>query len=166
MRCCARVLLAALTLTACEAPSAARTPALQAEFGVLYGGQVQERDELPFELDPSRQRIGFRLTRTPPANDAPEVRWELGRPGAGRRVADSHGRKARPRQVQLGRAHFHPGEPTFEQLLTFSPGDPLGLWSIRVQLGAEVVIDRAFLVYDPRERARRREAFDRSDAGL
>jgi hypothetical protein len=149
---------------ACEAPSTTR--ALSAEFGVLYGGQVQERQELPFELDPSQQRIGFRVTLAPAPVDALEVRWELGRPGAGRRVADSHGRKARPRQVQLGRAHFRAGETTFEQPLAFSPGDPLGLWNIRVQLGSEVVIDRAFLVYDPVERARRREAFERSDAGL
>jgi hypothetical protein len=159
-------LLVSLALPACEAPSAARARAPRAEFGVLYGGQVQERQELPFELDPSRQRMGFRLTLTPAPADALEVRWELARPGAGRRVADNQGRKARPRQVQLGRAHFRPGEPTFEQVLTFSPGDPLGLWSIRVQLGAEVVIDRPFLVYDPAERTRQREAFDRSDAGL
>jgi hypothetical protein len=159
-------LVASLALSACDAPGALRPRALRAEFGVLYGGQVQEREELPFELDPSRQRIGFRVTLTPAPEDALEVRWELGRPGTGRRVADSHGRKARPRQVQLGRAHYRSGETTFEQALAFSPGDPLGLWNIRVQLGSEVVIDRSFLVYDPVERARRRDAFERSDAGL
>jgi hypothetical protein len=160
------VLPVLLALPGCREPSAAAGRAASAEFGVLYGGQVQERQELPFELDPSRQRIGFRLTLTPAPSDALEVRWELGKPGMGRRAADSQGRKARPRQVQLGRAHFRPGEPTFEQVVTFSPGDPLGLWNIRVQLGEEVVIDRPFVVYDPVERARRSEAFERSDAGL
>jgi hypothetical protein len=110
--------------------------------------------------------MGFRVTLTPAPVDALEVRWELGKPGTGRRVADSHGLQARPRQVQLGRAHFLVGETTFEQPLVFSPGDPLGLWNIRVQLGSEVVIDRAFLVYDPALRARRRRALERSDAGF
>lgn len=159
-------LISSLGSVACEAPGASRARALSAEFGVLYGGQVQEREELPFELDPSRQRIGFRVAVRPAPEEALEVRWELGRPGAGRRVADSRGRKAKPRRVQLGRAHFRAGETTFEQPLAFSPGDPLGLWNIRVQLGSEVVIDRAFLVYDPAQRARQRAAFERSDAGL
>jgi hypothetical protein len=159
-------LLASLSSAGCEATGVSHPRAVRAEFGVLYGGQVQEREELPFELDPSRQRIGFRVTLTPAPVDALEVRWELGRPGTGRRVADSRGRKARPRQVQLGRAHFRAGETTFEQPLAFSPGDPLGLWNIRVQLGSEVVIDRSFLVYDAVERARRSEALEHSDAGL
>lgn len=152
---------------ACDAPSAAaRGAGERFEFGVFYGGQVQERDQIPFELDGSRQRLGFRLT-TSPAPEAPvEVRWELGRPGAGRRVADHQGRKARPRKAQIGRAHFRPGEPVLEQHVAFSPGDPTGLWNIRVVLGQRVVIDRPFLVYDPAERARRDQAAARSDAGL
>jgi len=162
----ARLGLLLLALAGCDAPGTPGARATRAEFGVLYGGQVQERDELPFELDESRQRFGFRLTLAPAPQDAPEVRWELGRPGKGRRVADSLGQKARPRQVELGRASFRPGEATFEQPLRFAPGDPLGLWNIRVQLGSEVVIERAFLVFDPLERARREATEPRSDAGL
>jgi hypothetical protein len=156
----------ALLGVACEAPSAAAHGAGESfEFGVFYGGQIQERDEIPFELDPSRQRLGFRLTLSPPPATPVEVRWELGRPGAGRRVADGQGRKARPRTVQLGRAHFRAGEPVLEQLVAFSPGDPAGLWNMRVLLGERVVIDRPFLVYDPVERARR-ELSAGADAGL
>ena len=155
-----------LGLCACTAPSGPPAREVRAEFGIFYGGQVQERDDVPFELDASRQRQGFRLVLSPPPAEPLEVNWELGRPGMGRRSVDAHGRKARPRQVQLGRAHFRPGEGTFEQVVTFSPEDPLGLWNIRVQLGAEVVIDRPFLVYDPVERARRSDSEARSDAGL
>lgn len=152
---------------ACEAPSAtARSAGERFEFGVFYGGQIQERDHIPFELDGSRQRLGFRLTVSPPPEAPVEVRWELGRPGTGRRVADAQGRKARPRKMQSGRAHFRPGEPVFEQHVAFSPGDPLGLWNMRVVLGERVVIDRAFLVYDPAERARRDQSAASTDAGL
>ena len=151
----------------CEAPSAAAHGAGERfEFGVFYGGQIQERDQIPFELDGSRQRLGFRLTTSPPPEAPVEVRWELGRPGAGRRVADAQGRRARPRKAQVGRAHFRPGEPVLEQQVAFSPGDPTGLWNIRVVLGQRVVIDRPFLVYDPAERARREQAAARVDAGL
>jgi hypothetical protein len=158
-------LLGPLTLAACEAQSAAATVS-HAEFGVFYGGQVQEREEIPFELDTARQRVGFRLTLSPPPREALEVRWALGSPGVGRRISDPHGRKARPRQVQMGRAHFRPGEAVFEQLTPLAPGDPLGLWNIRVQLGEQVVLDRPFLVYDAAERARRQRDLAGPDAGL
>ena len=154
-------------VAACEAPSATAPGAGERfEFGVFYGGQIQERDEIPFELDGSRQRLGFRLTASPPPQVPVEVRWELGRPGTGRRVADAQGRKARPRKVQSGRAHFRPGEAVLEQMVAFSPGDPTGLWNMRVVLGQRVVIDRPFLVYDPAERARREQSAARADAGL
>lgn len=157
--------LGLVALLACEARVNSAAGSMSAEFGVLYGGQVQERDEIPIELDTTKQLQGFRVTRVPAPVQALEVRWELGRPGRGRRAPDSQGRKARPRQVQLGRAHFRPGEPVFEQVLAFSPDDPLGLWNIRVLVGDQVVIDRPFLVFDPIERARRQEAAAGTDAG-
>lgn len=157
--------LLGLALLACDARGGAAYPAMASEFGILYGGQVQERDHIPFELDASRQRIGFRLTQSPPPARALEVHWELGKPGKGRRQADSQGRKAQPRQVQLGRSHFRPGEAVFEQVLTFAPDDPLGLWNIRVLVDDRVVLERPFLVFDPIEHARRRAAAEQSDAG-
>jgi hypothetical protein len=157
---------ATLSLGGCEAQSAAAHMSSSAEFGVFYGGQVQERDEIPMEIDASRQRVGFRLTLSPPPQQALEVRWALGRPGLGRRVTDARGQRARPRQVQLGRAHFRPGEAVFEQLTPFDPNDPPGLWNIRVQLGDQIVIDRPFLVYDAAERARRQRDLATPDAGL
>lgn len=163
----ARALSLLFVLVACEG-SRGRTPkpAARAEFGIFYGGQVQQRDELPLELDPARQQQGFRLTLPEAPSTALEVRWELGKPGAGRRVTDSAGRKARSRPVQLGRDHFRPGEPVFEHRIAFAPGDPLGLWNVRVLLESEVVLERPFLVFDPAQRARQRAAMAEADAGL
>jgi hypothetical protein len=159
-------LIGLLALVACEARSNASPQAgVSAEFGIFYGGQVQERDEIPFELDTAKQRQGFRLTLSPPPAQAHLVHWELGRPGRGKRVPDRQGHKARARPVQLGRAHFRPGEAVFEQVLAFSPGDPLGLWNIRVLIDDRVVIDRPFVVFDASERARRERIAEESDAG-
>jgi hypothetical protein len=150
---------------ACTAPTAFSEPRAVGEFGVFYGGQIQERQELPLELDRTRQLQGFRLRLEPPPNRALEVRWELGLPGAGRLVPDSQGRRSRARRVQLGQARWRPGELNFEQALPFSPGDPLGLWNMRVLVEGRVVIDRPFLVYDAAERERRARALAERDAG-
>lgn len=139
---------------------------VRAEFGIFYGGQVQERADVSFNLDSTRQTQGFRLQLPSPPRQAVEVRWELGMPGSGPRVADSQGRRARPRKAKLGQARWHPGETIFEQALPFSPDDPLGLWSIRVLVGSRVVLDRPFLVYDPEERERRLRARQERDGGL
>jgi hypothetical protein len=156
----------AVVLAACQARgNGASDGRVRAEFGIFYGGQVQQTDQIPFELDAARPRHGFRLTESPAPAQPLAVHWELGSPGRGQRVRDSQGRKARPRQVQLGRAHFRPGEAVFEQVLPFAPDDPLGLWNIRVLIGGQLVIDRPFLVFDPIERARRQEASADSDAG-
>jgi hypothetical protein len=157
--------LAIALLAACTAPGKTE-PEIEAEFGIFYGGQVQEREQIPLSLDSARQRQGFRLTHTPPPARALEVRWELGKPGQGRRTPDSQGRRARPRPVQLGRAHFRAGEAVFEQALPFAPGDPLGLWNIRVLVADRVVLERPFVVYDAVERARRRQTAADSDAGM
>jgi hypothetical protein len=153
-------------LAACAAPSNPGAPGIHAEFGIFYGGQVQERDEIPLSLDAARQRQGFRLTHTPPPAEPLEVRWELGKPGQGRRVPDGQGRRTRPRAVQLGRAHFRAGEPLFEQTLPFASDDPLGLWNIRVLIGDRAVLERPFVVYDPVERERREKAAAEADGGF
>jgi hypothetical protein len=81
-------------------------------------------------------------------------------------VQDSQGRRARSRKVQLGQARWRPGEAVFEQALPFLPGDPLGLWNIRVLVGSQVVMDRPFLVYDERSRNSRLRALQERDGGL
>jgi hypothetical protein len=135
---------------------------LRAEFGIFYGGQVQERQEIPLVLDRAQQLQGFRLQRAPPPAEPLTVRWELSKPGTGRRLRSPRGFEV-PRLVQSGQAEWRAGEPVFEQALPFAAGDPTGLWNLRVVYGDRAVLDRPFLVFDERarERARKRMA----DAG-
>jgi hypothetical protein len=126
---------------------------VRAEFGIFYGGQIQHRRELPLELDRTRQLQGFRLRRSPALETGLTVRWVLGKPGAGRLQKDRRGRKAAPRGAQLGEAQWRAGEAVFEQTFPFAPGDPPGLWNLRVQCGDQVVLDQSFLVFDPVRRA-------------
>ena len=159
-------MLVAAGVLACEARGRAGEPGVVAEFGIFYGGQVQERQEIPAEVDRTRQIQGFRLRLDPAPVHPLEVRWELGMPGVGRFVQDSQGRRARARKVQLGQARWRPGEAVFEQALPFQPGDPLGLWNIRVLVGSQVVMDRPFVVYDERSRNRRLRELAERDGGL
>lgn len=151
--------LAWQALAACDAPGTGAAPSV--EFGVFYGGQVQEREELP--LQPGRLRHGLRVTLPSPAREALEVRWAIGKPGTGRRLPDARGRKARHRELVLGRGHFRRGEAVFEQPTPFAASDPPGLWNIRVWVADELLLERPFLVYDPVERAR---AISEADAAL
>lgn len=146
----------------CETSRAdAHEPAVRAEFGIFYGGQIQHRRELPLQLDRARQIQGFRLLRRPPL-DALTVRWALGKPGTGRPQKDSRGRKVMPRRAQLGEAEWRPGQAVFEQTLPFAPGDPPGLWNLRVQCGDRIVLDQPFMVFDA---AQRQRALAEGDAG-
>ncbi len=161
------VVLVASGLSGCAEPQGnAALPSLTVQFGVFYGGQVQERERIALELDQTRQTRGFRIDLVPAPREPLEVRWELGMPAAGRIQKDSQGRRARPRLTQLGVGRFRPGESRFEQSLAFAPGDPLGLWNIRVLVGSRVAIDRPFWVYDQRQLTRREHAIAESDAGL
>jgi hypothetical protein len=150
----------------CKLPVNESPPEVLAEFGIFYGGQVQEREQVPFHVDSTRQTQGFRLQLPSPPRQPIEVRWELGMPGSGQRVMDSQGRRARPRKAKLGQARWRPDETVFEQVVPFNPGDPLGLWNIRVLVGSRVVLDRPFLVYDPEERARHLRERQERDGGL
>ena len=160
-------LVAAACLGSCVEPAGSpASPSLTAQFGVFYGGQLQERERIALELDQTRQTQGFRLELVPAPLEPLEVRWELGMPAAGRIQKDSQGRRARPRLTQLGVGRFRPGESRFEQSLAFAPGDPLGLWNIRVLVGSRVAIDRPFWVYDQRQQELRERIIADSDAGL
>jgi len=134
-----RALLALLLLgSACQ--RAPKGVVKEAEFGVFFGGQVQELKELKKELDPGRQRHGFRLTFSEPlARDMP-VKWELSLP-----VADT---KA-PRPALVGEATARAGQSVLDVPLGFRPQDPLGSWHAKVTADGEVVIDRDFAVVAP-----------------
>jgi hypothetical protein len=52
----------------------------EAEFGVFFGGQVQELKEIPKQLDAGRQRHGFRLSFAAPLEQDVLVVWEVSLP--------------------------------------------------------------------------------------
>ncbi len=124
----------------------ASAPAPRAQLGVFFGGQVQERDEIPFELDGARQTQGFRIDFPPAPGKSHHVRWEIDRPDSGR-----HGQG---RVVSISEADVRAGQSRFDQSLPFKPGDPLGLWNIRVLVDGDIVIDREITVYDAARRRR------------
>jgi hypothetical protein len=157
-------LLVCLALGAGCRARAEESAGVVARFGVFFGGQVQERSELPLELDRARQQQGFRIDMDPPPAQPVDVRWELSLPSS-KRTVDEQGRKAPARRTRSGQVSMRPGEPRLEQTLPFASDDPLGLWNIRVLVGERVVIDRPFVVYDARARAAERERRARADAG-
>jgi hypothetical protein len=147
----------ALALLGC--PSQADPDPLleRAAFGVFFGGQIQDRKELPFELDKAKQRCGIRLDfRAKVARPFP-VSWEIARPS--RLKADPPGAASDP-IVEVGETRARVGESRLDVPLSFRQGQVLGTWHVRVKVDGRLVIDRDVLVFDPRER-REREA----DAG-
>lgn len=137
----ARLAFGALALVAAGACSRKpESPVAEAKFGVFFGGQVQELEQIKKELDPARQRHGIRLRfRAPLAHDA-KVGWELSLP-----TTDKGG----PRAAIVGEAPARAGETQLDVPLTFRPSDPLGLWHAKVTFDAETVIDRDFSVVAP-----------------
>ena len=78
------VLVLALQLALACSCSCHREPTVeqeQAMFGVLFGGQVQQRTRIPFELDTSKQSVGFRIEVTP-SDRVRRVQWELTKPSS------------------------------------------------------------------------------------
>lgn len=123
-----------------------------AKLGVFFGGQVEERREIPFELDPGKQTQGFRVEFSEPLASETEVEWRIDAP----KTAADRRRKplAPPSATQAGKDVARAGETTLDHVLTFHPGDPLGLWNVRVVVRGKVVVDRPFEVYDAAARKR------------
>lgn len=112
----------------------------EAEFGVFFGGQVQELKEIAKELDPAREQHGFRLTFAAPLTQEQRVMWELSLPASDR---------GGPRAALVGEATAKPGQTTLDVTLPFRPTDPLGMWHAKVSVAGKVVIDRDFTVVAP-----------------
>ena len=144
-------LLFLLSSLACGCDEPAHAPRLveRAALGVFFGGQIQERDQLPFTLDRSKQTQGFRLEFSQPLARPLVVRWEVDRPSG----------RGRQRLTELGQAEVRAGSERFDQELPFQPGQALGTWNYRVIVDKELVIDRPVLVYDAasRKKAEREE---------
>lgn len=128
------VALALLSL-ACDrsAPGVVQT----GEFGVFFGGQVQELKEIAKELDPARQRHGFRLTFRKPLAEDVAISWEVSLPATD---------KGGPRAANIGQTTAKAGQSVLDVPLSFRPTDPLGSWHAKVIAAGVVVIDRDFQV--------------------
>jgi hypothetical protein len=132
-----RCLLAFALLAALACSKAEPAGIEQAEFGVFFGGQVQELKEIQKELDPARQKHGFRITFAKPLAAQALVQWEISLPGA---------EKGGPRPALVGQAKLSPGERVLDVPLSFRPSDPLGSWHAKVTVDGRSVIDRDFAV--------------------
>jgi hypothetical protein len=128
-----------------------------AKFGIFFGGQIEERREIPFQLDRTRQTQGFRVDFSAPLTDDTPVEWRIDVPKS--KPAPT---KKPPRDVETppsarvlsGVEHVRAGETRFDRETPFEPGDPLGLWNVRVVVRGKVVIDRPVEVYDAAARAK------------
>lgn len=112
----------------------------EAEFGVFFGGQIQELKEIPKQLDPARQRHGFRLRFAKPLAADIAVTWEVSLP-----VPERGG----PRPALVGQATAKAGDTVLDVPLAFRPSDPLGTWHAKVTADGVTVIDRDFTVAAP-----------------
>lgn len=138
----------ALSFAACEQGQgpASAGPIQEARLGVFFGGQLQQREEVARVFDESQSQ-GFRIVFREPLRESKRVRWELQLPpkrGSGEVVVS-----------KLGEVTVPAGQRQVDQVFRFEPGDPLGLWNIRVLVDESLVIDRAWLVFDA---AARRQA--------
>ena len=126
-----------------------------AKLGVFFGGQVEERREIPFELDPGKQSQGFRVEFSEPLASETEVEWRIDAPKTSGALRRKQATSPEPSSTTLsGKDIARAGETVLDHVLTFRPGDPLGVWNVRVVVRGKVVIDRPFEVYDAAARKR------------
>jgi len=129
----------------------------RAAFGVFFGGQIQDRRELPFELDEAKQSCGIRVDFRAPLEHQARLSWEIERPLNARASKADAGQE---RVTEVGEARARVGERRLDVPVLLRQGQVLGNWHVRVKVDERTVIDRDVLVFDARER-REREA----DAG-
>jgi len=114
---------------------------LRVEFGVPFGGDIQDRAQIPLGLE--TRELSLRVTfREPLARDR-VLSWELERPSSAR-GSDGGTLFA----AELGEARVGKGERTAEAKLAFRRSDPPGPWRIHVRLDGRALLDRNFEVVD------------------
>lgn len=136
-------------LSGCPAKSDPDPLVERAAFGVFFGGQIQDRKELPFELDPAKQRVGFRIDFRAPLTRAVPVSWEIARP---LNAHAAHSDAGADRVTEVGQASARVGETELDIPISLRQGQVIGAWHLRVQVDARVVLDRDVTVFDQRER--------------
>ena len=135
-----RALLLSGALLGLGCSRAPQSVVAEAEFGVFFGGQVQELKEIAKELDPARQRHGFRLVFREPLKRDVKIAWELSLPAT---------EKGTPRAALVGETVARERETRLDVPLAFRPSDPLGVWHAKLSADGEVAVDRDFTVVAP-----------------
>jgi hypothetical protein len=130
-----------LSLGSCSRRLQPSESCVSAEFGVFFGGQIQQRLEIPFELDSTRQTQGFRLVFDGPLQKPTTVEWSLDYPTL---RTGPRGPSNAPRAERTERAALSQDADRFEQMIALRPIDPLGTYDIRVRLDDVIVLDRPF----------------------
>ncbi len=128
----------------------------RAAFGVFFGGQIQDRKELPFELDRAKQSVGIRVNFRDPLARQVKLSWEIARPLSAKA---SKGDAGAEQVTEVGEALARVGERRLDVPVLLRQGQVLGSWHVRVKVDERAVIDRDVLVFDPHElRARELDA--------
>lgn len=151
------VLALGFSALSCKHPSGPDPLVERATFGVFFGGQIQDRKELPFELDPAKQQQGIRIDFRAPLEHSVPVAWEIARPV---RNKSSKGDAGLDQVVEVGETTARAGEARLDVPISFRQGQVLGTWHVRVKVDAHVVVDRDVLVFDARERRERERDTD------
>jgi hypothetical protein len=146
------VLALAFAVNGCPAKSDPDALVERAAFGVFFGGQIQDRSELPFELDAAKQSSGFRIDFRAPLTCKVPVAWEIARPISSKLGSSDAGVD---HVVEVGEASARVGETRLDVPVLLRQGQVLGTWHVRVKVETRVVLDRDVLVFDPRERHER-----------
>lgn len=119
----------------------------RAAFGVFFGGQIQDRKELPFELDTAKQSCGIRVDFREPLARSVRLDWEIARPLNAKASRTDAGPE---RVTEVGEAAARVGERRLDVPILLRQGQVLGSWHVRVKVDERTVIDRDVLVFDPR----------------
>ncbi len=114
-------------------------PRIRAEFGVFFGGQVQEREELELSRGAPRFVHGIRLEFAEPPARPLAVTWEIEKP-------DPASKSGEGRLVEYGKVSTRPGEPRLDVPLAFKLGDRTGAWHVKASVEGVLVLDRDFKV--------------------
>lgn len=131
----------------CDTVPSSQQVVREAQLGVFFGGQIQQREELARALDGSQSQ-GFRLVFAERLTKSHRISWEIEMP------AGSRGAAKQVQVTKLGEVTVPVGQSRIDQAFSFEPGDPLGVWNVRVLVDDELVIDRAWLVFDAASRRR------------
>lgn len=114
------------------------------EFGVFFGGQVQELREIRRVTAPSEQTQGFRITLQRALAEPLPVHWELLLPEASAGAA---------RAARIGDAVLPAGRTRLDVPIELRAIDPLGAWRAQLELGGRRVFERDFRFVDPKQAA-------------